>query len=149
MVVAYYIIGAALAAWMTTGNGHLDWRLSLLVLPTMYLAHVGYNAFAGGTTSQSPVCLGCQSDLGLFRRLAQRRFCSDDHEVMYLAELQKLALTRLHVASSEELGEPILHGRAKVNRENHEVATPVAPAQPEQALMVRPKRFKVSALPSR
>jgi hypothetical protein len=31
IVVAYYIVGAALAAWMTTVNGHLDWKLSLLV----------------------------------------------------------------------------------------------------------------------
>jgi hypothetical protein len=144
MVVAYYIVGAALAAWMTTGNGHLDWKLSLLVLPTMYLAHVCYNAIAGGTTSQSRACLACQSDIGLFRRLAHHRFCCDNHEAMYLAELQELAVTRLHnaiAAASWEPSEPILRREVNMNRENHAVSTPVPPGQREQtqALIVRPK----------
>jgi|ERR1700680_3370319 len=149
VVVAYYIVGAALAAWMTTGNGHLDWKLSLLVLPIMYLAHVGYNAFAGGTTSQSLVCVACQSNIGLFRRLAHHRFCCDNHEALYLAELQELALTRLHnaiAATSLDPSQTRLHREANVNPEKHELDTLVRPAQPEQtqALTVRPKRFKVS-----
>ena len=147
MVVAYYIVGAAFAAWMTSGNGHLDWRLSLLVLPIMYLVHVAYSAFAGGTTSQNLVCLVCQSDIGLLRRLAQRRFCCENHEATYLAELQELALTRLHSAigaSSVDPSKTILHREVHVKRENHELEASVPPAQSEQALIVRPKRFKVS-----
>jgi hypothetical protein len=152
MVVAYYIMGAALAAWMTTGNGHLDWRLSLLVLPTMYLAHVCYNALAGGT-SRSPVCLGCKSNLGLFRRLTNHNFCCDKHEAMYLAELQELALTRLHNAitsTSVDSSETPSRCEAKVNRENHELTTAVAPApcEPTQALMVLPKLTKFRPSPA-
>lgn len=144
LVVAYYITGAALAAWMTAGNGHLDWKLSLLVLPTMYLAHVCYNAIAGGTTSQNRGCLACHSDIGLFRRLAHHRFCCDNHEAMYLAELQELALARLHnaiVATSSDSSETILHREVNVNRENRELTTPVPSGQREQtqALIVRPK----------
>jgi hypothetical protein len=153
MVVAYYIMGAALAAWMTTGNGHLDWRLSLLVLPIMYLAHVCYNAFAGGTTSQSLVCLTCQSNLGLFRRLTNHHFCCDEHEAMYLAQLQELALTRLHNAiavTSVDSGETALHREVKVNRENPELITPVPPGQREQtqALIVLPKLTKFKPSPA-
>jgi hypothetical protein len=144
MVVGYYITGAALAAWMTAGNGHLDWRLSLLVLPIMYLAHVCYSAIAGRTTPHNRVCLACQSDIGLFRRLAHHRFCCDNHEAMYLAELQELAVTRLHnaiVATSSDSSETILHREVNVNRENHEVITPVPSGQrvQTQALIVRPK----------
>jgi hypothetical protein len=153
MVVAYYIMGAALAAWMTTGNGHLDWRLSLLVLPIMYLAHVCYNAFAGGTASQSLVCLTCQSNLGLFRRLTNDRFCCNDHEAMYLAQLQELALTRLHNAiavTSVDSSETALQREVKVNRENQELLTPVPPAprEPTQALMVLPKLTKFKPSPA-
>lgn len=147
MVVAYYVLGAALAAWMAAGNGHLDWRLSLFVLPIMYLAHVGYNAFAGDTTSQGLVCLTCQTDLGLFRKLARHRFCCDNHEATYLAELQELAIMRLHssvTVTSEEPSETIVRREVKVNRENQELVTPTPPPQRELALIVRPKRFKVS-----
>ena len=152
MVVAYYIMGAALAAWMTTGNGHLDWRLSLLVLPIMYLAHVCYNAFAGGT-SQSLVCLGCKSNLGLFRRLTSHHFCCDQHEAMYLAELQQLALTRLHNAiapTSVDSSETHLQREVEVNRESHELTTAVAlaPSEPTQALMVLPKLTKFRPSPA-
>jgi hypothetical protein len=117
------------------------------------LAHVCYNAFAGGTTSQSLVCLTCQSNLGLFRRLTNDRFCRDEHEAMYLAELQQLALTRLHNAvatTSVDSAETPLHCEAKVNRENHELTTAVVPApcEPTQALMVLPKLTKFRPSPA-
>ena len=38
----YYLVGSAIAGWMTDSNRHLDWKLSLLVLPVMYLAYVSY-----------------------------------------------------------------------------------------------------------
>ena len=107
MVVAYYILGAALAAWLTTGSGRLDWKLSILVLPLMYLAHLCHKAIASrcrksaGGIAPARACLylsgrnwsGC-------RRLGGHRFCSVDHENAYLAELEKLAVQRLRSACS-------------------------------------------------
>jgi len=143
MVVAYYIVGAAFAIWMTAGNGHLDWKLPLPVLPVMYLAHVCYKTIAGRTTSQSLVCLACQSGIGLLRRLTHHHFCCDEHEAMYLAELQELAVMRLHsaiAATSSDPSETIVHREAKVNRENRQPVTPVPSGQRQtQALIVRPK----------
>jgi hypothetical protein len=45
-----------------------------------------------------PKCLACQNELGIFRSLAHRRFCCDEHEQRYLAELQKIAAARLRSA---------------------------------------------------
>ena len=45
-------------------------------------------------------CLVCHCDLGLFRRLTKNRFCSDEHEEQYLAELKEVALARLRIAGS-------------------------------------------------
>jgi hypothetical protein len=101
----------------------------------MYMAHICYNAIAGGTASQSRVCLACHSDIGLFHRLAHHRFCCDEHEAMYLTELQELAVARLHNAIVAIPSDP------SEERKNREVTTPVPPGQREQtqALIVRPK----------
>ena len=45
-------------------------------------------------------CLVCHSDVGFFRRLAKKRFCTDEHEQQYLAELKEVALGRLRSAGS-------------------------------------------------
>lgn len=45
-------------------------------------------------------CLVCQSDLGFFRRLNKNRFCTDEHEQQYMAELKEVALGRLRSAGS-------------------------------------------------
>lgn len=103
MMIVYYAIGAAVAAWISTGKSHLDWKLSLLVLPILFLAHFSLKAIAAknrSNTGSSPVrvCLACQEDLSLFRRLDRQRFCCEEHETLYLAELDKLAIERLQNA---------------------------------------------------
>jgi hypothetical protein len=105
MVVAYYIFGAALAAGLTLGNRHLDWSLSVLVLPSMFFVHVCYKLFwakrKGNVShfrSHTPYCLACHNDIGRVRRFSRRRFCSNEHEQMYLAELEKIELARLQNA---------------------------------------------------
>lgn len=105
MIVAYYIFGAALDAWLTLGRRHLDWSLSILVLPSMFFVHVCYKMFWGkwkGNVSHfrshTSYCLACHNDIGLVRRFSRRRFCSSEHEQMYLAELEKIGLTRLQNA---------------------------------------------------
>jgi hypothetical protein len=40
-------------------------------------------------------CLVCHSNVGFLRRLIQYRFCSQEHERMYLAELEEVAVMRL------------------------------------------------------
>ena len=42
----------------------------------------------------------CQCDLGFFRRLTKNRFCTDQHEEQYMAELKEVALGRLRNAGS-------------------------------------------------
>ena len=46
-------------------------------------------------------CLVCGKGLGLFRRLAGKTFCTDEHEEQYLTDLRELALTRLEDAGAE------------------------------------------------
>lgn len=103
MVIAYYIVGAVVAAWVSTGKSHLDLTMSLLLLPSLFLAHFCYKAMAAknrSDTGSSPirVCLACQKKLSLFRRLDRQRFCCDEHETMYLTELDQLAIERLQNA---------------------------------------------------
>ena len=45
-------------------------------------------------------CLVCQRELGFFRKLAKHRFCTDEHEQQYMAELKEVALGRLQNAGS-------------------------------------------------
>jgi hypothetical protein len=45
-------------------------------------------------------CLVCQCDLGFLRRLTKSRFCTDEHEQQYMAELKEVALGRLRTAGS-------------------------------------------------
>lgn len=40
-------------------------------------------------------CLVCRGDVGFLRRLVQHRFCCREHERMYLAELEEVAVMRL------------------------------------------------------
>ena len=40
-------------------------------------------------------CLVCRGDVGFLRRLIQHRFCCREHERMYLAELEEVAVMRL------------------------------------------------------
>jgi hypothetical protein len=51
-------------------------------------------------TSKPGTCLVCQRDLGFFRKLTKHRFCSDEHEQQYMAELKEVALGRLQSAGS-------------------------------------------------
>jgi len=95
MMVMYYLAGVSAATW-STEHWHLDVKLSLLVLPLMYLAHLAGNALAGKHKRQA--CLGCQKEIGLFRRLAHHRFCCDEHEHLYFAEMDELGIERLRNA---------------------------------------------------
>jgi hypothetical protein len=52
-------------------------------------------------TSKPGKCLVCQRGLGFFRRLTKQRFCTDEHEKQYLAELKEVALGRLRSAGSK------------------------------------------------
>ena len=45
-------------------------------------------------------CLVCHGDLGFFRRLTHNRFCTDEHEAQYMAELKEVAVGRLRTAGS-------------------------------------------------
>ena len=51
-------------------------------------------------TAKPGKCLVCQRDLGFFRRLANHRFCTDEHEQQYMVELREVALGRLRSAGS-------------------------------------------------
>jgi len=145
MVVAYYIIGAALAAWLTAGSSHLDWKLSVLVLPLMFLAHFFHKAIARRHGSNRPAtssklaCLACMNEIGMFRRLAHQRFCCDEHESTYLAELEALAVRRLHDARiSAQRG----CQRAEIDDSyaaNHEAVMPMLGYEETLSLIVHPK----------
>ena len=72
MIIVYYAIGAAVAAWLTADNRHLDWKISLFVLPLMFMAHFGYNMVRvrkGGKRSElrshTRQCLACRGEIGL------------------------------------------------------------------------------------
>jgi hypothetical protein len=145
VVVAYYIIGAGLAAWLTTGHGHLDWKLSILVLPLMFLAHFCHKAIARRhgsnrpATSSNLACLACMNEIGMFRRLAHHRFCCDEHESTYLAELEAFAIQRLHNARISAS-----QGCQRVEFDNsyvatHEAVTPMLGHEQTLSLIVHPK----------
>lgn len=83
MLVAYYVIGATLVAW---------------------LAHSCYKAIARKYkshrfgTSPHPACAHCGNAIGIFRRLARHHFCCGDHERTYWVEMDKIGIQRLHDA---------------------------------------------------
>ena len=150
MAAAYHIIGPALAAWFTKGNGHLDWKLSILVLPVMFLAHFCHKAIArrcgSNKSAASPnlACLRCRNEIGMFRRLAHHRFCCDEHESTYLAELEELAVRRLRDAritahSWSPSVERALAENYNSNVGNHDVVTPLLGHEQTLSLIVHPK----------
>jgi hypothetical protein len=51
-------------------------------------------------TTKPGMCLVCQRELGFFRKLTKHRFCTDEHEEQYMAELKEVALGRLRNAGS-------------------------------------------------
>lgn len=146
-MAAYYIVGAAFAVWLITGNRHVDWKLPLLVLPTMYLVHVCCAAIAA-TRSPNPKCLGCENNIGLIRRIGNHRFCCDEHEQMFFAESQALAVARL---KCEQIGSPVdpraemaFHGNSSVNAASRELVK-----LPPAALAECPGRVKVMSIQRR
>ena len=51
-------------------------------------------------TAKPGACLVCRQDVGFFRRLTKNRFCSEQHEQQYMAQLKEVALGRLQTAGS-------------------------------------------------
>lgn len=148
MIIAYYVMGATLAAWFSTWNGGSDWALALLVLPVMFLAHYLHGAITHRGTKGEPgsKCLACHNEIGLHRRLSHQHFCSEEHERVYLAELQSLAITRLHSASAAA---PAPSATPALNHRPAEAAAPVAPqAEQTQALIVHPEAARFRPWPA-
>lgn len=127
MLVSYYLAGASAAAWVAE-HGRFDSRLALLALPMMYLAHLAFNAISRKREGGKHACLGCQGEIGLFRRIARHRFCSDDHEHQYFAELDELAIQRLQMARPAA-------GERHVSAVAHEILIPVPADHQEQSLV--------------
>jgi len=115
MIVTYYLFGAAVAAWLTVGSKQLEWSVALLLLPSLFFVHVVYMLLQGKPKRNTPVvalhrpkCLACRRNLGLFQKLLRGRFCSAEHERLYLEELEKIALTRLaNARTAAESARPI------------------------------------------
>jgi len=93
-------IGCAVAT-VTRMNAHglVDSRLALIAVSVICGVHVCWKVFAERLrTNPAPKCLACQTELGVFHRFAHHRFCSEQHEQVYLAELEEVALARLQGA---------------------------------------------------
>ena len=74
-------------------------------------------------------CLACHKKIGMFRRLAHQRFCCQEHEETFWAELQKLAVIRLHDAAgnpSLDLDETAVTSELIPSSQEQELLTPVA-----------------------
>lgn len=73
-------------------------------------------------------CLACHKKIGLFRRLASKRFCCQEHEETSWAELQKLAVMRLNQAvngAGFDSDQAIVPSEAAANPQQHELLTPI------------------------
>ncbi len=99
LMIATYGGGMALAAWGVS-HGHTNSELALTMLPVLAVAHLCCRTISRKrpTYANLPKCLACQNDLTVFRRVARHRFCCQEHEQMYVAELQKIAVARLRSA---------------------------------------------------
>jgi len=99
LMVTIYGGCAAAAATRLAQHGLLDSRVVLIALAATCLAHVCWRVIARKLRrNPAPRCLACQTGLGLFHRLAHHRFCSEQHEQVYLTELEEIALSRLQGA---------------------------------------------------
>lgn len=67
--------------------------------------------------ARKPACLFCKNDLGLFRRITRRRFCSAQHEEGFAIQFQKLAVERLRNADAP-VRTSVLVQAAVVNSDN-------------------------------
>jgi hypothetical protein len=89
-------------------------------------------------------CLHCRNEIGMFRRLARHRFCCDEHESTYLAELEELAVRRLRNARiaaptwspSVEMA-PAENDNSNVG--NHEAVAAMLGHEQTLSLIVHPK----------
>jgi hypothetical protein len=74
-------------------------------------------------------CLACGHEVGIFRRLARQRFCSDEHEQMYFTQLQELAIERLKSSLdvSLDLGPSLDPCRTKAVIEENDASAPNRP----------------------
>lgn len=99
LMIVTYGGGMALAAWKVS-HGHPNSELALTLLPLLSVAHLCCRTISQKRPNygRKPNCLACQNDLSIFRRVAHHRFCCQDHERMYMAELQKIAVARLRSA---------------------------------------------------
>ena len=119
-------VAAALAP-----NGLLDSRLAVMALCLLYTAHMFWRTRArkrryAKDSNPKPKCLACRKELGLFHRLAHHRFCSEQHEHVYLAELEEIALARLQGAriaiSLDARVEDALNRKDQANADNQQLA---------------------------
>lgn len=99
MVMIYGGCGVAAAARMSS-HATLGFKLTVLALVLLCSAHLSWRAAARkrrlkNFDTPKPKCLACQKELGAFHRLARHRFCSEQHEKIYLTELETLAMARL------------------------------------------------------
>jgi hypothetical protein len=64
-------------------------------------------------------CLACLKEIGMFRRLAHHRFCCEEHESTYMAELERVAIERLHNARISTSVNPVSGGEQALSLIGH------------------------------
>jgi len=86
--------------------------------------------------------------IGIFRRLAHHRFCSDEHESTYLAELERIAIERLHNASSAA---SLVCQHVEIDNSyaaNDQAFTPMSGHEQTLSLIVHPEVAGFGSLPA-
>jgi hypothetical protein len=93
--------------------------LLALAPPLLTLAHVCAKRFQSKSRSQAAkTCLSCRADITWFRRLSHHRFCSEEHQMQWLAEFEELAIERLQLAHNALVGTGT-HRKTPVHQESY------------------------------
>jgi hypothetical protein len=94
--------------------------------------------------SPKPACLHCRNEIGVFRGLARHRFCCDEHESTYLAELEELGVRRLRNAriTAPPWGPSVEMASVENDNSNvgkHEAVAPMLGHEQTLSLIAHPK----------
>ena len=118
-MIAMYCSSGGVVTAMVVMKTHPSVALLALALPLLTLAHVCSKRFQSKPHSHAPkTCLSCRGDIAWFRRLSRHRFCSEEHQVQWLAEFEELAIERLQLAHNA-LADTSTHRKAPVHQEGY------------------------------
>jgi hypothetical protein len=127
LLITTYYLGGGLAATVGAAAMNLGILFVGFVLAVLYLGHLWWTMLWAKRPKGPGACLFCQKEMN--RGGADRPFCCEEHQSLWLCELDEIAVRRLQAARNgayEPMEAPKRVVREEMGSENNDLALVLA-----------------------